>query len=229
MKSRPHAGKCRARMYEELKKTEAGRKWMAEAENRINEYLEEKVKGYHEGKDKKEREDAETAKSEAEQVARGNATQKEQSKIKRETQVGTGEADRDKREPEGKQRKVSTPLVETERATTTEASSSSQGPRQPRDITLAGNVTRGPAPTVDARSAPIEAAESHNRDPVEADPDEGDEGEGPVEMQRICSICVGHGAADKIGEVKRRNTKKILKQWWRSIVQEMRWASVSST
>ena len=62
MKSRPHTGTCRARMYGELKKTEAGRKWMAEAENRINEYLEEQVRGDHEGKDKKEREDAETVK-----------------------------------------------------------------------------------------------------------------------------------------------------------------------
>ena len=75
---------------------------MAEAENRINEYLEDKVKEDHEGKDKKEREDAETAKVEVEQVARGNATQKEHSKSKRETQVGTDGADKDKREPEGK-------------------------------------------------------------------------------------------------------------------------------
>ena len=44
MKSRPHTGKCRARIYEEFKKTEEGRKWMAEAENRINKYLEDKVK-----------------------------------------------------------------------------------------------------------------------------------------------------------------------------------------
>ena len=48
MKSRLHTGKCRARMYEERKKIEQGRKWMAEAENRINEYLEEKVKEDHE-------------------------------------------------------------------------------------------------------------------------------------------------------------------------------------
>ena len=71
MKSRPHTGKRRARMYEEFKKTEEGRKWMAEAENRINEYLEEKVKEDHEEKDKKEREEAERAKSEAEPMARG--------------------------------------------------------------------------------------------------------------------------------------------------------------
>ena len=44
MKSRPHTGKCRARRYEQLKKTEEGRKWMAEAGNRINLYLEEQVK-----------------------------------------------------------------------------------------------------------------------------------------------------------------------------------------
>ena len=55
MKSRPHTGKCRARMSEELKKAEEGRKWLAEAENRINEYLEGNVKGDHEEKDKKKK------------------------------------------------------------------------------------------------------------------------------------------------------------------------------
>ena len=69
MKSRPHAGKCRVRMYEELKRTEEGRKWMVEAENRINEYLEEKVKEDHAEKDKKEREEAERAECSAAPMA----------------------------------------------------------------------------------------------------------------------------------------------------------------
>ena len=33
-----HSDKCRNRMYEELKKTEEGRKWMEEAETRIEKY-----------------------------------------------------------------------------------------------------------------------------------------------------------------------------------------------
>ena len=44
MKSNLHISKCRQRMYDELKKTEKGRKRMEEAETRINEFLEEKVK-----------------------------------------------------------------------------------------------------------------------------------------------------------------------------------------
>ena len=37
------------------------------------------------------------------------------------------------------------------------------------------------------------------------------EGEGPVKMQRISSICVRHGAADKIGEVKAKEYEEDLK------------------
>ena len=55
MKSKPHSSKCRQRMYDELKRTKKGRKLMEEAETRINEFLEEKVKGDHVEKDKAER------------------------------------------------------------------------------------------------------------------------------------------------------------------------------
>ena len=41
MKSRQPSLKCRNRMYEELRKTEKGRKWIEEAETRIDEFLEE--------------------------------------------------------------------------------------------------------------------------------------------------------------------------------------------
>ena len=88
-------------------------------------------------------------------------------------------------------------MVEVDHAASTEASSSSQGPRS--------------VPTGIARSAPIETAESHKRDPVEAEPDEGDEGEVPVKVERIFSICVRHGAADKIGEVKAKEYDVDLK------------------
>ena len=179
---------------------------MAEAENRINEYLEEKVKEDHEEKDKKDKTEAERAKSEAEPTARGegesqvgpidiapqgNVTQGDQPRSKRETPARASEADGDNRELEGKQLKtdepgampqkwtsfVSSPLVVVDQAAGQEASSSSQGPR----------------------CAPIRTAASHRRDPAEAEPDEGDEGEAPVKAQRIFSICVGHGAADTIG------------------------------
>ena len=48
MKSKPHSSKCRQRVYDELKRTEKERNWMEEAETRINEFLEEEVKGDHE-------------------------------------------------------------------------------------------------------------------------------------------------------------------------------------
>ena len=42
-----HSDKCRSRMYKELGKTEKGRKWLAEAETRIEEFLEERLKRDH--------------------------------------------------------------------------------------------------------------------------------------------------------------------------------------
>ena len=43
-KKRVHSDQCRSRMYEEMKKTEEGRKWIEKAENRIDERFEEKLK-----------------------------------------------------------------------------------------------------------------------------------------------------------------------------------------
>ena len=115
---------------------------MAEAENRNNESLEEKVKDDHEEKDKKERAAAEMAKSKAEPLAedkaepradpggvspRGVATQRDRPKGKRENS-----AKQEPNGPEGKQRKTSElgpPPATADRAVCPEASSSSQGPR----------------------------------------------------------------------------------------------------
>ena len=41
MASRPHAEACRKRMYEAMRKTEAGEKWLGKADEKINEYCEE--------------------------------------------------------------------------------------------------------------------------------------------------------------------------------------------
>ena len=54
----------------------------------------------------------------------------------------------------------------------------------------------------------MRTATSHKRDTVEAEPDEG---EAPGKAQRIFSICVGHGATDKIGEVKAKEYDEDLK------------------
>ena len=44
---RPHSDKCRDRMYQEMRKTEEGRKWLEGAEGRVNEYLEKRLKEDH--------------------------------------------------------------------------------------------------------------------------------------------------------------------------------------
>lgn len=55
MKSKgPHSSKCRKRMYDELGKTEEGRKWLSEAEDRIDEFMVERIRADHEGKDEGE-------------------------------------------------------------------------------------------------------------------------------------------------------------------------------
>ena len=64
VKSKPHISKCRHRMYDELNRTEKGRKWMGKTETRINEALEEKVKGDHEENDQAERRESSTQGSE---------------------------------------------------------------------------------------------------------------------------------------------------------------------
>ena len=166
------------------------------------------MKEDHEEKDKKEKTEAEKAKSEAEPMARGegqsqigssdispqgNVTQKNQPKSKRETTGRAGEADGDNREPEEKQRKVDAPAPEADPAAWTEASSSSQGPG----------------------IAPMRTEAPHKRNTVEAEPDEG---EVPEKAQRIFSICVRHGAADKIGEVKAKEYDEDLK----AMVEEYR-------
>ena len=116
------------------------------------------MKEDHEEKDEKERAEAERAKSEAEPTARGeidsqagpsdiprqgNVTQGDQPRSKRETPARASEADRDNREPEGKQRKTDEPrampkkwptsvsspvVVVVDQAAGQEASLSSQGP-----------------------------------------------------------------------------------------------------
>ena len=43
-KPAPHTEGCRKQMYEELAKTDKGKKWMEKAETKIDEYLESKVK-----------------------------------------------------------------------------------------------------------------------------------------------------------------------------------------
>ena len=110
-------------MYEELKKIEEGRKWMAEAENRVNEFLEEKVKEDHEEKDKKERAEAELAKSMAGPLAQdkadsradpsgtapqGSTTQRDQPRNKRETPARARRAEEEPSElEESKERPAS--------------------------------------------------------------------------------------------------------------------------
>ena len=54
MTARPHTEVCRKRMYEAMRKTEDGRKWMERADDKINEYMEEKEKEREEKEKKKE-------------------------------------------------------------------------------------------------------------------------------------------------------------------------------
>ena len=80
MKGRPHSDACRKRMYGELRKTERGRAWLKEAEERIDGYLEERVREDHEARDEaerkeKEEETANAAKSEAAETAATDAAE----------------------------------------------------------------------------------------------------------------------------------------------------------
>ena len=40
MEAKPHTEECRRRMYEAMRKTEKGRKWLEKADDRIDEYME---------------------------------------------------------------------------------------------------------------------------------------------------------------------------------------------
>ena len=55
MASRPHTGKCRARMKEEMKSTPEGRRRLEEADRKVHEYLESKLMEEHERKDEVEK------------------------------------------------------------------------------------------------------------------------------------------------------------------------------
>lgn len=178
---------------------------MAEAENRINEFLEEKVKEDREEKEKKERSEAELSKSRVEQPAQdkieshagpsgvtpqGNTTQWDQPRSKRETSARASRAEEEHSDFEGTRRKtgeLGPPPVAVHHAASQGASSSSQGP----------------------------STASNKRSIVETEPGEG---EAPEKAQKICSIYVGYGAADKIGDVKAKEYDEDLK----AMVQEYR-------
>lgn len=55
-KTAPHTEECRKRMYEEMGKTEKGKKWMEKAEETINEYVADKVRKDDEKRKEEEQE-----------------------------------------------------------------------------------------------------------------------------------------------------------------------------
>ena len=64
MKSkRPHSDKCRERMYQEMKKTDEGKKWLEGAEGRVDDYLEKKLKEDHGDREVKRQRRSEEASS----------------------------------------------------------------------------------------------------------------------------------------------------------------------
>ena len=56
MPGRPHLEACRRRMYEAMRKTEKGRKWMEKTEEKIDEYMETQHKKDKEGESAKAQE-----------------------------------------------------------------------------------------------------------------------------------------------------------------------------
>ena len=193
-KKRPHSDKCRNRIYEEMRKTEKGRKHLEEADNKQAEFYEARLK-----KDHGERGgvDQETKTEEAVKMDDTVADQPTQSSSSADP-IGPA-ADRSSSSGVQQQRPEAD---EGERMAKRQKATGD--PAQVTVVPSTGSSGSGGSPTATAGGggAPMK------RPMI----DGWNEDEAPEKTQKINSICLGMGSSDKIGEFSEAEYKQGLEE-----------------
>ena len=187
-KKRPHSDKCRSRIYEEMKKTEKGRKHLEEAGNKLNEYYEEKLKKDH--GDPNEKKQEADLKVTTDAIPEMDTTAAETAKQSQSSSSSDPVPPSGYREARGSVQKERSDDHEAERAAKrpkAEVNQTSSGATAP---TAASGSTSSPPATTGGGGAAMKRSIT---DPWDAD-------EAPEKTQKLNNICVGSGSSDKIGE-----------------------------
>jgi hypothetical protein len=196
---KPHNDKCRNRMYEEMKKTDEGRKWLEEAENKLNEYFEEKLKEDHGDPDAKEQE-VDPAVPAAEVPDAGmepeTAQQSQNSSPSGPVYPPVFRGAR------GSVQKERSEDDEPGRAAKKARADPSLSPSTQTVVDAASGSASSPSATTNAGGA---AAKRGMEDAWDAD-------EAPEKTQKLNSVCVGLGSSDKAGESLKEEYEEDLKE-----------------
>ena len=222
MKPRPHSNACRERMYRELKGTEEGRKWLEESEAKISDYLESKIRDAHgdrehEVEEQRKESTAADAATPASPSTSGETDSSSSAPSGTKTDVGAVQPDKKKsRDDVESDRSCKWAKAKQEkkersqkREREQEKGMSDQAARQQRTTdgsspgaSSSGQLTTPSIPTGRNNST----SEKRRLD------DRCDDDEAPEKAQKIMSVCIGVGAADKRGEASAEIYAESLKE-----------------
>ena len=203
MKPSPHSNACRERMYRDLKETEEGRKWIEDSEARLGEYFESKIR---EDNGDREHEVEEKAKEQAEEKAKeqaeaGGAAPGADPIVP----LDSGMPSRSK-----KAKNVASHASRTQkRDRDTEAD---DGDKAARQVGMSDVSNPGAASSNTPIAPSIPTGPNNSRSTKREADSTPDDDEAPEKVQRIMSVCVGQGAADKLGKLSAIEYKEDLEK-----------------